>query len=357
MSTVAQVAVLRAGSMQLSVEDVELPAPGPGQVLVRNLGAGICHSQLHEIHAERTQTYFLGHEACGIVEAVGPDVLLVQPGDAVSVSWVPRPGIGTPWRAGAALKNGEYATTDEMVFTWGTHSLIDQRYAVRIPHRVASDAAAVLGCAVLTGASAVVRTAKVERGASVVVWGAGGVGLSAIAAARRSQAGPIVAVDVSEDKLELARSFGATHTINATETDAVGALVDIIAPQADEPAGADYVFDCVANQATLDNALSAVRRGVLGKSRGGQLVVVGVPAPGLGVNARELLIGQKTATASLGVPADIGSEIPKLTEWCENGDIDLEALVTDRYRLSDINKGVSDLMSGRIRGRAILTFD
>jgi Zn-dependent alcohol dehydrogenase len=355
LPTEAQIAVLRAGSDELSVEDVQLPEPGSGQVLVRNLGAGVCHSQLHEIRAERDRTYFLGHEACGIVEAVGPDVRLVQPGDAVSVSWVPRPGVGTPWRAGAALKNGEYATTDEMVFTWGTHSLIDQRYAVQIPHEIASDAAAVLGCAVLTGASAVTRTANVPSGASVVVWGVGGVGLSAIAAARRSQANPIVAVDVSAEKLALARDFGATHTVNAAENNPVAALLDITA-RADAPAGADYVFDCVATQSTLDAALSAVRRGVLGTSRGGQLVIVGVPAPGIGVSARGCLIGQKTLTASLGVPEDTGSEIPMLAQWCESGDIDLQALVTDRYELHDINRAISDLVSGQVRGRAILTF-
>lgn len=355
MSTEAQVAVLRAGSSDLTVETVDLPAPGPGQVLVRNLGAGVCHSQLHEIHAERRQTYLLGHEACGIVEAVAPDVTLVSAGDAVSVSWVPRPGEGTPWRAGVTLRNGEYASTDEMVFTWATHSLIDQRYAVRIPHEVAGDAAAVLGCAVLTGASAVVRTARVRPGASVVVWGAGGVGLSAIAAARRSHAGLIAAVDVSPDKLALARAFGATHTVDASAGDPLEALQDITA-HADGPAGADYVFDCVAKQSTLDIALCAVRRGVLGMSRGGQLVIVGVPAPGVGVSARDLLIGQKTATASLGVPADIGSEIPELAEWCARGDIDLQALVTDRYELRDVNRAISDLAHGRVRGRAIVTF-
>ncbi|MDX1888664.1 zinc-binding dehydrogenase [Mycolicibacterium sp. 050158] len=355
MPTNAQVAVLRAGSDHLSVEDVELPDPGPGQVLVRNLGAGVCHSQLHEIRAQRDQTYLLGHEACGIVVSVGPDVRLVAPGDAVSVSWVPRPGAGTPWRAGAALANGEYASTDEMVFTWGTHSLIDQRYAVRIPPEIASDVAAVLGCAVLTGASAVVRTAKVEPGASVVIWGAGGVGLSAIAAARHAQARPIVAVDVSDEKLSLAYDFGATHTVNAAHTDPVAALLEITA-HADGPSGADYVFDCVAQQSTLGTALAAVRRGVLGSSRGGHLVIVGVPAPGVGVSARELLIGQKTVTASLGVPTDIGTEIPLLAQWCEGGDIDLQALVTNRYELQDINRAISDLAGGRVRGRAILTF-
>lgn len=355
MPTAARIAVLRADSTELSIEDVQLPDPGPGQVLVRNLGAGICHSQLHEIRAERDRTYFLGHEACGIVESVGLDVTLVRPGDSVSVSWVPRPGAEAPWRAGATLSSGEYATTDEMVFTWGTHSLIDQRYAVGIPHEVASDAAAVLGCAVLTGASAVVRVAKVPRGAALAVWGAGGVGLSAIAAARRSHAAIIAAVDVSAEKLELARRFGATHTVNAAETNPLEALLEITA-RTDAPAGADYVFDCVANQATLDIALSAVRRGVLGRSRGGQLVVVGVPAPGVGVAARELLIGQKTATASLGVPSDIGAEIPRLADWCQSGDIDLQALVTDRYPLDEINSAISDLANGRVRGRAILTF-
>ncbi|MGV9802100.1 zinc-binding dehydrogenase [Mycobacterium sp. NPDC003449] len=355
MPTDAQLAVLRADTSEFVIEDVHLPDPGPGQVLVRNLGSGICHSQLHEIRAPRDRTYFLGHESCGIVEAVGPDVTLVQTGDAVSVSWVPRPGASTPWRAGTTLAGGEYATTDEMVFTWGTHSLIDQRYAVAIPRDVATDAAAVLGCAVMTGASAVTRAAQVFRGATTVIWGAGGVGLSAIAAARRSQASVIAAVDVSDDKLELARRFGATHTVNAAAQDPVTALLEITA-RPDAPAGADFVFDCVAHQTTLDTALSVVRRGMLGQSRGGHLVIVGVPAPGIGVGGRELLIGQKTAIASLGVPSDIGVEIPRLAEWCQSGDIDLQALVTDRYQLHEINVAITDLINGRVRGRAILTF-
>ncbi len=355
MPTEAQVAVLRPDSSALTIEAVDLPDPGPGQILVRNLGAGVCHSQLHEIHAQRHQTYFLGHEACGIVEAVGPGVTALSAADRVSVSWVPRPGPGTPWRAGATLRDGEFASTDEMVFTWATHSLIDQRYAVAIPDEVAGDTAAVLGCAVLTGASAVVRTARVPAGASVIVWGAGGVGLSAIAAARRARAGLIVAVDVSTDKLELARAFGATHTVDASSADPLEGLLEVTA-RPDGSVGADYVFDCVAKQSTIDTALSAVRRGVLGRSRGGQLVVVGVPASGVGVSARDLLIGQKTATASLGVAEDTATVIPELARWCTDGDIDLQALVTDRYELGDINRAIDDLAHGRVRGRAILTF-
>ncbi|NEW76482.1 zinc-binding dehydrogenase [Streptomyces rhizosphaericus] len=355
MTTTAQLAVLRPDSTEFSIEDVELPDPGPGQVLVRNHGAGICHSQLHEIRAERTRTYLMGHEGCGEVIAVGPDVSLVRPGQSVSVTWVPRPGESTPWRAGVTLPGGEYATTDEMVFTWGTHSLLDQRYVVPIPAAVATDAAAVLGCAVLTGASAVVRAAGVPSGASVVVWGAGGVGLSAMAAARRSGAGPIVAVDLSREKLELARRFGATHVVDVAEPDVLDTVLEVTT-RAGRPAGADFVFDCVASEQTLGAALATVRRGELGGSRGGTLVVVGVAKPGVGIPARDLLIGQKTATASLGVPADTGVELPRLAQWCVDGDINLDALVTDRYPLRDINRGIADLAAGRVRGRAVLSF-
>lgn len=355
MPTAARIAVLRAGSSEFVIEDVTLPDPGPGQVLVRNLGSGVCHSQLHEIRAERTETYFMGHESCGIVEAVGTGVQTVQVGDPVSVTWVPRPGDGSPWRAGATLANGESATTAEMVFTWGTHSLIDQHYAVAIPWAVASDVAAVLGCAVMTGAAAVSRTAKVPEGASVVVWGAGGVGLSVIAAAKRAGAGPIIAVDIAEEKLSLARDFGATHALNATNPDTMDAI-NRFTVRPDESVGADFVFDVVANRVTLPLTLAAVRSGRLGSFRGGHLVIVGVPTPGVDVSAREILIGQKTVTASLGVFADPGTEIPEFAQWCAAGDVDLEALVTDRYRLDDINQAVADLSAGRVRGRAILTF-
>jgi len=355
LSTNARVAVLRQHSLKLVIEDVELPDPGPDQVTVRNLGAGICHSQLHEMRTERSVTYLLGHESCGIVEAVGPGVSMLSPGDGVAVTWVPRHDGGQPWRAGAELENGEYATTAEMVFTWGTHSLVDQRYVVPIPRGAVSDAAAVLGCAVMTGAGAVVRTAQVPRGASIAIWGAGGVGLSALAAAHLCGATPIIAVDVSDEKLELARRFGATHVVNTASADPVEA-VRTITSRPGGVTGADYVLDCVASQATLDSALSAVRSGVLGASQGGKLLVVGVPAPGLRVDPRELLIGQKTVTASLGGSATPDVEIPRFAEWSIRGDLDLEMLVTDRYELDDINRAVADLMGGRIRGRAILTF-
>lgn len=353
MTTQARIAVLRPGTTRLCVEDVDLPAPGPGQVLLRNLGSGVCHSQLHELHADRTETYFLGHESCGIVEAVAPDVAGISVGDAAAVTWVATPGDGSPWRAGATLRSGESATTAEMVFTWGTHSLVDARYVVPIPASTASDVAAVLGCAIMTGAGAVMRTAKVAPGASVVVWGTGGVGLAAVAAARVARAETVIAVDVDDDKLALARGFGATHVVNGSTGDPVAAIHEITA-RPDAPAGADHVFDCVANPATLQAGLDAVRRGVTGRSRGGELVVVGVPAPDVGVGARELLIGQKTATASLGGRPEV--DIPELATWVSRGDMDLDALVTDRYELDDINRAVSDLGQGRIRGRAVVTF-
>ncbi len=342
--------------MNLMVEDVRLPDPTGAQVLVRNIGAGVCHSQLHEMNADRHETFLLGHEACGVIEAAGPDVDLVQPGDAVSVSWVPRHGTIAPQRAGVTLSNGEYASTDEMVFTWATHSLIDQRYTVSIPQVLAGDSAAVLGCAVLTGASAVTQSVQVHAGATVVVWGAGGVGLSAVAAAKQSRASTIIAVDVSAESLQLARRFGATHVVDATTTEPVRAIHQITsAPH--RPPGSDFVFDCVGTQSTLTDGLQSARRGVLGAERGGQLIVVGVPKPDAGVPAREILIGQKTVTASLGVAADTGIEIPRLAQWCVDGEVDLDELVTDRYRLDDINAAVSDLRSGHVRGRAILTFE
>lgn len=355
MPTNARLAVLRQGSLDLVVEDVDLPDPGPDQVLVRNVGAGICHSQLHELRAQRSTTYLLGHEGCGIVEATGSGVTAVAPGDDVAITWVPRRDGGRPWRAGAELRSGEYATTDEMVYTWGTHSLLDQRYVVPLARGYASDVAAILGCAVMTGAGAVVRTAQVQRGASVAIWGAGGVGLSAVAAAHLAGAATVVAIDVSDEKLALARRFGATDVVNTTTMDAVEA-VRFLSTNADGVPGADYVFDCVASQATLNDALLATRSGVLGASQGGQLIVVGVPVPGLSLDPRAILIGQKTVTASLGGSAHPDVDIPLFAEWSSRGDLDLEQLVTNRYELNDINRGIQDLVGGRIRGRAIVSF-
>jgi Zn-dependent alcohol dehydrogenase len=185
MSTAARI-VVAPPEGPLVVEEVELPAPGSTQVVVRQFASGICHSQLHQLHRPRRHSLLLGHESTGEVVAVGDEVDHVAVGDLVLVTWVPRsPAVASRWPGPFTvdLGGGRSARTDD-VFTWATHTVADQALVVKAPVDVTRDVTAIIGCAVMTGAGAVLHTAGVRPGQSVAVFGVGGVGLSAVVAAR-----------------------------------------------------------------------------------------------------------------------------------------------------------------------------
>ena len=223
MPTPARVAVVPEEPGPLRIEALTLPDPGPAQVVVKLIASGICHSQLHEIHGPRDADVVLGHEATGRVVAVGSDVAHVGIGDTVLVTWIPRT-VGPPPRrpepAWVDQPNGRRAMS-QGVFAWADHTIADELYVVKLPDDVRTDVTCIIGCAVMTGSGAVLNTARVARGQSVAVFGAGGVGLCAIAAARVAGADPIIAVDLDDAKLETARRHGATETVNASQVDPV----------------------------------------------------------------------------------------------------------------------------------------
>jgi Zn-dependent alcohol dehydrogenase len=206
------VAVLPVGTAELRVDEVDLPDPGPNQVVVRQFASGICQTQLHQMHSPRSQAMVLGHESTGVVLASGREVTHVREGDRVMVTWVPRCPEVLGRRADVArteLADGSVALSSR-VFTWADHTIVDEQFVVALPPDVPTDVTSVIGCAVMTGAGAVHHTAGVGRGESVAVFGVGGVGLCAVAAAKVAGADPIIAVDLGDDKLEMASRFGAT---------------------------------------------------------------------------------------------------------------------------------------------------
>ena len=211
------------------VQELDLPDPTGHQVLVKEFASGICHSQLHTIHNPRSAPVVLGHEATGEVVAVGDDVSNVMPGEKVLLTFQPRNMAAIdrmPAPATVDLGEGMVAESSQ-IFTWATHTLADDQYVIPLGDDTPTDVTAIVGCAVLTGAGAVLRAAAVEPGQSVAVWGVGGVGLNAIAAARKVGANPIIAVDVDDEKLEMARRFGATHLVNGKETDPTKAVREL----------------------------------------------------------------------------------------------------------------------------------
>ena len=186
MPTEARVVVVPQEQGQaLEVVDVTLPDPGPNQVVVRQFASGICHSQLHTIHNPRQAPAILGHESTGEVEAVGESVMDLKPGDTVMVTWVPKNQQQARRQGGSTvleLPDGRTATSIN-VFTWATHTIADEMYVVKVPDDIDRESDSIIGCAVITGAGAVLHTAQVQAGDSVAVIGVGGVGLSAVAAA------------------------------------------------------------------------------------------------------------------------------------------------------------------------------
>ena len=364
MSTPARVVVLPDHEGPLEIREVDLPDPGPTQVVVKQFASGVCHSQLHQMHAPRLKPSLLGHESTGMVLKKGNAVTHVDEGDTVLLTWVPRDAAGikeTPPRTSLELPGGHVAS--HAVFTWADNTITDHQFVVRADDDIARDVTAIVGCAVMTGAGAVLHTADVQEGESVAVFGVGGVGLSAICGARMRRAYPIIAVDVSEEKLEFAKRFGATHGVNASDGDPVEqihALVDHptdLAVGGAPVTGVDYAFDCIGRNETMHQIVPACRPGHFGARRGGTAVLVGIPGTNVELNAAAMVYAEKQFRGSFGGSCCPDRDFPMFLDWHARGELDLEALVTERYRLDDINEATTALEEGKIAGRSILVFD
>ncbi len=366
MPTKARVVVVpKAAGEPLEVVDLMLPEPGPHEVVVKQYASGICHSQLHTIHNPRRSAEVLGHESTGEVISVGSAVTGLARGDTVMVTWVPKDVANARRRGGPTsltLPNGEIATSLN-VFTWATHTIADEMFVVKVSDDIDRETTSIVGCAVITGAGAVLHTAGVKPGDSVAIFGVGGVGLCAVASAKMCGADPIIAVDLDPNKLEFAKRFGATHGVNASEVDAVAAIRDLTRDETRfdilrEPlAGVDYAFDCIGQAVTMRQISEAVRAGEFGIGKGGTAVLVGVPQTPIELDSMFMLLGERAYVLSLGGSCTPGDDFPLFLEWYANGDLDLDALVTTRYGIDDINEAVSDLSSGRVSGRSIMVFD
>ena len=365
MGIEARVALLPKEGFLLDVVHLTLPDPGPHEVLIRQFASGVCHSQLHTMHRPRAQPTVLGHESTGEVLQIGSEVSHVQPGDHVMVTWVPRDAKAGERYAGVpqlTLTSGE-AVACSNVFTWADHTLADEQYVVKLDEDVDQLTTSIIGCAVMTGAGAVENSADVQPGQSVAVIGVGGVGLSAVVAAKARGASPIIAIDLDEEKLQFAKAMGATHLVNAAEEDPVEAVrrltkrSDEWAFRGVEVAGADFVFDCIGRRVTMEQAVPAVRAGFFGVSQGGTAVLVGVPTTEMTLNATDLLMHEKRFIGSLGGSCTPDVDFPRYVDWVRSGRLDLDQMITERFSLDQINEATRALDAGEIKGRAILEFD
>ena len=344
-------AIQTAPGNHLIIGDLELPSTGADQVLVKLFSSGVCHSQLHQMeNPNLRRPLVLGHEGTGIVTQVGRNVTHLKEGDHAIVTWVPRTPIsGRPDVAPSGVTFLE-EPVQGTVYTWGEDVLVSGDYVVPISKEYPTDITCLIGCAVLTGAGAVLNTAKVRPGDSVAVFGVGGVGLCAIRMAAILEAYPIIAVDLMDNKLELAKEFGATHGINASQVDPVTAIQDIT------NGGVDYAFDAIGVKVTNEQILPSTRGGGPGAdNHGGMAVLIGLPGWEITIDSRLFVTHQRQYRGSLGATYP-DKDFQMFLRLYQEGKFPLDKLVTKRYELKDINEACDALKSGKILGRAIIEY-
>jgi len=377
MTITTRAAVLRsmgaahpyADSRPLSVETVALDPPGPGEVLVAIKAAGLCHSDLSVINGDRPRPLpmALGHEAAGVVEALGDGVTDLAVGDHVVMVFMPSCGHCNPCAEGrpalcepgaAANGKGELLAGGKRIHhqaetlnhhlgcsAFADRAVVSRRSLVKVDPELPLDEAALFGCAVLTGVGAVVNTAGVRAGQSAVVVGLGGVGLASVLGALASGASPVIAVDLSEDKLTLARTLGPVQTVNAADPDAVEQVRKLTR------GGADFVFEMAGSIRALDAAWRMTRRG-------GTTVTAGLPPAdaALPVNVVSLVGEERTLKGSYIGTCVPSRDIPRYVALYRQGRLPVDRLMSGRIPLEQINEGFDRLHAGQVV-RQIVTFE
>lgn len=340
----ARAAILYALDQPLRVEEVEVPRPRQGQVLVRLAYSGVCHSQLMEVRGKRGVDpylpHLLGHEGSGVVEQVGEDVEKVRPGDAVILTWIKGLGLDP---GGARYRGADCFVNAGAVTTFNEYAVVSENRCVRLPKGVPLDIGALFGCAVLTGAGIVLNAICPRPESSMLVWGTGGIGLSAVMAARLCGCEKIIAVDVRGDPLDLAQEFGATHTINARQEDVQRRIREIAGE-----AGVDFAVEAAGRAHTIEQAFQAVRKG------GGLCVFASHPPAEerICLNPHDLISG-KQIRGSWGGESQPDTDIPRLAELYRNGRLPLERLISHRYPLEQVNSALEALEEGAL-GRGLI---
>ncbi|MGE0210812.1 MAG: Zn-dependent alcohol dehydrogenase [Parvibaculaceae bacterium] len=347
-------AVCRRFGEPLVIEELDLAAPGPGEVKVAIKACAICHSDIFFLDGAwgGTLPAVYGHEAAGIVEALGEGVSDLKAGDHVVVTLIRSCGhCHYCGRGEEVLCESEFALDRKGPLTgpdgeavkqglrtgaFAEAVVVERSQVAAIPKSIPFEAASLIACGGLTGFGAVVNTADVKPGASVVVIGAGGVGLNSIQAARIVGAAPLIAIDVLDRKLAAARRFGAGDTVNARDEEAVARVRELTHGR-----GADYVFVTVGSGAVVDQAFGML-------SRGGRLVLVGMPPsgvtatmdPGNIANDSQIVLGSKMGSSRVKI------DVPKLVDLYQRGELLLDELVSGRYPLERINEAVASSRSG-----------
>jgi S-(hydroxymethyl)mycothiol dehydrogenase len=346
--------VARAKGEPVSIETIVVPDPGPGEALVRVQACGVCHTDLHYREGAINDDYpfLLGHEAAGIVEAVGGGVTQIAPGDFVVLNWRAVCGEcrscrrGRPWYCFAShnasqkmtLTDGTPLTPALGIGAFCDKTVVAAGQATKVDPRARPEAAGLLGCGVMAGLGAAMLTGNVQRGDSVAVFGCGGVGDAAIAGARLAGATKVIAVDVDARKLEWAKDFGATHVVNSRETDPVEAVKSLT-----DGNGADVCIEAVGRPEVMEQAFYA-------RDLAGTLVQVGVPDPSMRI---ELPMIEFFGRGGALKPSWYGDclpsrDFPALIDLYLQGRLDLDRFVTETIGLDGVEDAFHKMERGEV---------
>lgn len=339
--------ILVALGEPLSRVTLGLPTLKAGQVLVDIAFAGVCHSQLNEARGKRGPDAYvphtLGHEGSGIVRATGPGVTKVQAGDAVVLTWIKAEGMDP---GGTVYESEGRKVNSGPISTFMRASVVAENRLVKLPAGMPMREAALLGCAVPTGAGVVMTTAALRKGETIAIFGAGGIGLSAILAAKSLGAERIIAVDVSESKLERARNVGATDLIDARDGSVLDKILELTGKR-----GVDCAVEAAGRTDAMETAFRAVRTG------GGRCVIAGNLAHGetMSIDPLDLIKGKQLA-GTWGGETQPDRDIPRYAELFLQGSFPMDKLITHEYAFGNINQALDDLENGLV-GRALIAMD
>jgi S-(hydroxymethyl)mycothiol dehydrogenase len=346
--------IARAKGKPVELTTIVVPDPGPGEALVRVKACGVCHTDLHYREGAITDQFpfFLGHEAAGVVEKIGPDVTNIAPGDFVVLAWRAPCGTcrsclrGRPWYCFASrnaqqpmtLTDGTPLSAALGIGAFAELTLVAAGQAVKINPQARPEAAGLIGCGIMAGLGAAVNTGGVNRGDAVAVIGCGGVGNAAIAGAKLAGAHTIIGVDIDDRKLEWAKTFGATHTINSTRTDAVQAIRDLTGGH-----GVNVAIEAVGKPETYEQAFYA-------RDHAGTVVLVGVPSPSMQITLPLLEVFGRGGSLKSSWYGDClpTRDFPMFIDLYLQGRLDLDRFVSETITLDQVEEAFHKMERGEV---------
>ncbi|TDL31600.1 S-(hydroxymethyl)mycothiol dehydrogenase [Arthrobacter nitrophenolicus] len=354
MAHKVQAVVVKEKNAPVSLETILVPDPGPGEALVDIVTCGVCHTDLHYKQGGIGDDfpYLLGHEATGVVSAVGPDVTSVAPGDQVILNWRAVCGQCRACTKGQpqycfsthnatqkmTLEDGTELSPALGIGAFAEKTLVAAGQCTKVDPEADAAAVGLLGCGVMAGIGAAINTGEVKRGESVAVIGCGGVGIAAIAGARLAGATTIIAVDIDDNKIEMARSLGATHGVNSRQDDAVEAIRALTGGH-----GADVVIDAVGRPETYKQAFYA-------RDLAGRVVLVGVPTPEMQLELPLLDVFGRGGSLKSSWYGDClpSRDFPMLVSHYKQGNLDLEAFVSERISIDQVEEAFGKMHEGKV---------